>query len=103
MNVKFNVTRFNNEDVIATSFIPPVLCDHIGAHFQTNGEVSYGTNANGEQKMYFAGTQYIWDGKKMTLYPGGDVSIEMPIDSDLPSVGQYYYYDDAWFACTNDH
>ena len=98
MNVKFNVTRFNNEDVIATSFIPPELCDHFGTgHFLADGTADLAADG----VLYFGGTQYSYSKKGgLEPYNGGDVKFPMPSPNEVPVAGAYYYFsDEGWKIC----
>lgn len=96
MDVRFNVVRFRNEDVIATSF-----CGHVGAtHWIADGTATYG--ANGE--VYVGGSAAIYNGNgsftPITL--GEGTTFDLPAGSAVPAANTYYYVDPTsgkWTLC----
>ena len=87
MNAKLNVTRFSNEDVIATS-----ACEMIGkTHYHTTGASTYDRDLN---QTYVPGDLlvYLGEGNFVPVEGTEQFSLTLPGNVFVP-VGRYYYYD----------
>ena len=85
MNANLNVTRFENEDVIATSF-----CENFGAlHFFTQDRGAYSAQGN---STTFKGIQYMYNDVGDLTFLGDTLTMTVPGRVTLPP-GQYFYFD----------
>ena len=87
MNAKLNVTRFSNEDVIATSF-----CEHVGVtHYHSTGASTYDRV---EDTTYVPGDLlvYLGEGQFTPVSGSGQFALQLPGNVYVP-VGRYFYFD----------
>ena len=106
MIVKLNVSRFNTEDVIATSaIVAPVYCDAVGKlHYQSNGDSIY--NAV-EDQTTIPVTIWVYAGEGLGLIQqDSSPETSLKIDGQFTFMpGKFYYYDGQGYQICNpqDH
>ncbi len=84
MNANLNVTRFNNEDVIATSF-----CEEFGVlHFFTTARGSYNAASNSTTAP---GIQYIYNDLGNMEFVGDTLTMTIPGRVTIPE-GRYFFW-----------
>ncbi len=94
MNANLNVTRFNNEDVIATSF-----CEQFGVlHFFTTSRGAYSAQNN---STTFEGIQYIYNDVGELQFVGDTLTMTVPGRVTLP-VGKYFYFNGQGYVLCED-
>lgn len=88
MNARLEVIRFRNEDVIVTSGIEGIYCDHVGLkHLLITGESVPGTNV----LNYDYPADYIRYNAPGDLHKITEVTIRS--NNSLIPVGTFYYFD----------
>lgn len=94
MNANLNVTRFNNEDVIATSF-----CQNFGVlHFFTTARGSYNAADNSTTAP---GIQYIYNDVGELVFQGDTLTMTIPGKVNVPA-GKYFYFDGENYKICED-
>lgn len=100
MKATLAVTRFSNEDVIATSgafnpdpgtiIIPDGVCAHVSTlHFFTTGRGTYNAATN---MTTAPGVSYVYQEPGVMVFDGSVSSISVPGDVTI-SARKFYYFD----------
>ena len=104
MIVKLNVSRFNTEDVIATSVLPE-FCGAVGKlHYQANGDPIYNADEN---TTSIPVTIWVYAGEGLGLIQqdsSPETSLTIPGDFTFQT-GKFYYYNGQGYTICNpqDH
>ena len=94
MNAKLNVSRFSNEDVIATSF-----CADAGTlHFFTTEGGAYDPVAD---QTTAPGISYVYQKPGKLVFQGDTLTMTIPGQVEIPA-GKYFYFDgEGYVICEN--